>query len=202
MSSKPTISIIIPVYNVESWLERAVTSLLQQSFEDFELWLVNDGSTDNSGEMCDRLAESDDRIKVIHRKNGGAASARNAAIPKAQGKYVYFMDGDDWCEPNMLEDMHRLASQHEADLVVTGFYIDTYYTEEKYYREMINAPNKVFSSQREFREYSYRLFDAQLLYAPWKKLYRSEYLQGKNIIIPSNLWGRPSFKFTTVITRM
>lgn len=194
----PAISIIIPVYNVEKWLRRAVESLQQQTFGDYELFLVDDGSRDSSGDICDGLAEEDDRIKVIHRANGGAASARNEAMAVARGTYLYFMDGDDWCEPTMLEDLYGLASENDLDLVVTGFYIDTYYDEGKYYRERRDAPDRVFSSQQEFREQAHALFDAQLLYAPWNKLYRRAYLEERGIRFPATFWDDLPFNLDVV----
>ena len=188
MAKRPAISIIIPAYNVEAWLSRAVESLQAQTFSDFELLLVNDGSTDDTGALCDRLAASDARIHVIHQQNGGAARARNTAIAQATSEFLYFMDGDDWCEPTMLEDLHRLASAQQLDLVVTGFYIDTYYADDKFYRELRTAPDKVFSTQQEFREHAHELFDAQLLYAPWNKLYRRSYLSEHGITFPETFW--------------
>ena len=189
MAHSPSISIIIPIYNVEPWLRRAVNSLLNQSFTSFEILLVDDGSTDGSGALCDRLADDDMRIRVLHQENSGAASARNAAIAIARGKYLYFMDGDDWCDKNMLADMYRVASEYDLDLLVTGFTIDTYYDSEgSYYRELRNAPDKIFASQEEFRNEAYKLFDAQLLYAPWNKLYRRDYLNSHEIRFPTTFW--------------
>lgn len=189
MSHSPSISIIIPIYNVERWLRRAVNSLQNQTFSSYEILLVDDGSTDNSGILCDRLADDDMRIRVIHQENAGAASARNAAIAIARGKYLYFMDGDDWCDKNMLADMYKVASENNLDLLVTGFTIDTYYDNEgRYYREFRNAPDKIFASRDEFRNEACKLFDAQLLYAPWNKLYRREYLNEHNLRFPTTFW--------------
>lgn len=194
----PAISIIIPIYNVEKWLKRAVETLQAQTFVDYELFLVNDGSTDSSGSICDELAQGDPRIKVIHRVNGGAASARNEAMRVATGDYLYFMDGDDWCEPAMLADMYSFAVSNDLELVVTGFYIDTYYGEGKFYREQRNAPNEIYLSQQSFREASWRLFDAQLLYAPWNKLYKRSYLVEKNIFFPKTFWDDLPFNLEVV----
>lgn len=189
MSHTPSISVIIPVYNVKGWLHRAICSLQNQTFTSYETLLVDDGSTDGSGELCDRIADEDMRIRVIHQKNAGAAAARNAAIDIARGTYLYFMDGDDWCEPTMLANMYRVASENNLDLLVTGFTIDTYYDDNgRYYRELRNAPNKIYSSQQEFREAACELFDAQLLYAPWNKLYRREYLKEHNLKFPTTFW--------------
>lgn len=198
VTATPKISIIIPVYNVERWLRRAVTTLFNQTFQDYELILVDDGSTDASGSICDDLAHDDKRVKVIHQENGGAACARNTAIAAATGQYLYFMDGDDWCEPTMLEDMHRFAIAHDLDLVITGFYIDTYYNERKFYRELRTAPDVVYPSQREFRKHAHELFDAQLLYAPWNKLYRREYLASNSILFPKTFWDDLPFNLDVI----
>ena len=120
------ISIIMPVYKVEEYVGKAIESILAQTFTEFEFLIVDDGTPDRSGEICDQYAKKDQRIQVIHKENGGAPSARNTAIDIAQGKYVYFLDSDDWAEPQMLADMYELAEKHQAQLVVCGFYIDTY----------------------------------------------------------------------------
>ena len=125
--SSPKVSIIAPVYGVEKYIPRAVDSILAQTYTEWELFLVDDGSKDNSGAVCDEYALKDSRINVIHKENGGAPSARNVAIDKATGKYMFFMDPDDWAEPKMLEDLVATAERDDAQLVVAGFYIDTYY---------------------------------------------------------------------------
>lgn len=112
----PQISIIVPVYNVEPYLERCVNSIIAQTYKDFELILVDDGSTDNSGRICDSLQEKDTRINVIHKANGGLSSARNAGIEKAVGRYIGFVDSDDFIEKDMYEILYRLIIQYQADL--------------------------------------------------------------------------------------
>ena len=97
----PEISIIVPVYNVEKYLKRCIDSILNQSFTDFELILVDDGSTDNSGEIIDEYAIKDERIKVIHKENGGLSSARNVGIEYSKGNYIAFVDSDDYINKNM-----------------------------------------------------------------------------------------------------
>lgn len=198
MQADPSISIIIPVYNVEKWLRRAVESLQKQTFDDFEIILVDDGSTDSSGVICDDLARKDDRISVIHQQNAGAATARNNGIKQARGEYLYFMDGDDWCESDMLYIMHRLASKHQLNLVVTGFYIDTYYDDDKYFQELRNAPDMVYRTSEEFRKAACELFDAQLLYAPWNKLYRRKYLIDHSIEFPTTFWDDLPFNLDVI----
>lgn len=126
------VSVIMPVYKVEKFVGKAIESMLAQTLTDFEFLIVDDGTPDNSGVICDEYAARDSRIRVFHRENGGAPSARNMAMDKAQGKYYYFMDSDDWAEPTMLEDMVTLAEENQAQLVVAGYYIDTYYNDTEY----------------------------------------------------------------------
>lgn len=111
---KPNISVIVPIYNVEPYLRRCVDSLLQQSYADFELILVDDGSPDNCSAICDEYAAADKRVKVIHKTNGGLSDARNAGLQVAQGEYIAFVDSDDWVTPNYLEQMLNTLIQTGA----------------------------------------------------------------------------------------
>ena len=121
-----TVSVIMPVYGVEEYVGAAIESIQKQTFTDWEMFAVDDGTKDRSGVICDEYAAKDDRIHVIHKENGGAPSARNTAIDMANGKYFYFMDSDDVAEPTMLADMVAAAEKNNAQLVVSGYYIDTY----------------------------------------------------------------------------
>lgn len=112
------ISVIVPVYNVEKYLDRCVKSILSQSFSDFELLLVDDGSPDRCGEMCEEYAKGDSRIKAFHKRNGGLSDARNFGIEKALGEYLMFVDSDDYIHEQMLETLHRLITENDADLAV------------------------------------------------------------------------------------
>ena len=115
------ISIIVPVYNCEKYIEECVSSILAQSFSDFELILVNDGSKDGSGALCDVLALSDARIRVFHKENGGAASARNLGLDNAKGEFIAFMDADDTACPDFLERLFGAAEKNNADLVMCDY---------------------------------------------------------------------------------
>ena len=99
----PKLSVIVPIYNVEAYLRRCVDSILAQTFTDYELILVDDGSPDNCGEICEEYAGTDDRIRVIHKENGGLSDARNAGLDVATGAYVGFVDSDDYIHPNMYQ---------------------------------------------------------------------------------------------------
>lgn len=192
------ISVIMPVYKVEKYVGRCIESILAQSLTEWELIAVDDGSPDGSGKICDAYAARDSRITVIHKENGGAPSARNAAIPKARGEYLYFADSDDWAEPCMLEDMYRLARDNSAQLVVAGFYIDTYYSDTEYYSQEQSVPGRAFASQREFRENAYRMFDKNLLYTPWNKLYSKKYITENNLYFKDTFWDDFPFNLDVV----
>lgn len=118
----PYISVIVPVYNVEAYLERCVDSLLAQTWKQLEILLVDDGSTDSSGGICDRYAEKDNRIRVIHKENGGLSSARNAGLDAATGAYIGFVDSDDWIEPETYATMLERMEKFDAQLVCAGRY--------------------------------------------------------------------------------
>ena len=100
MRQDELISVIVPVYNVEKYIDKCIKSIISQDYTNLEIWLVDDGSTDSSGEVCDKYAESDQRIIVIHKDNGGLSDARNVALDRMQGKYVLFIDSDDYIEKN------------------------------------------------------------------------------------------------------
>lgn len=116
-NQNPTISVVIPVYNVEAYLRECVDSVLNQTMEDFEIILVDDGATDSSGRICDEYACKDARIRVIHRENGGLSAARNTGLDAASGEYVYFLDSDDYIAPDTLEKLLALAEKERADVV-------------------------------------------------------------------------------------
>ena len=198
MSSEIKVSVIMPVYNVEKYVGKAIESILNQTLSEFEFLIVDDGTLDCSGEICDSYAEKDERIQVIHKENGGAPSARNVAIELAKGKYMYFMDSDDWAEPTMLEDMYRLAEHHKAQLVVAGFFIDTYYSDTEYRTDNFLTMDAVYYTAGEFRANAYRLFDKNLLYTPWNKLYSSEYIMEHNLRFPKTFWDDFPFNLSVV----
>ena len=199
MEREVKVSIIMPVYKVEAYVGRAIESIQAQTLKEFEFLIVDDGSPDKSGAICDEYASKDPRIQVIHKENGGAPSARNTAIDVAKGKYMYFMDSDDWAEPTMLEDMYRLAERDNAQLVVAGFFIDTYYSDKEYRTDNFVCGDAVYANAREFRTNAYKLFDKNLLYTPWNKLFRSSYLLDKGLKFPQTFWD--DFPFVLSVIR-
>ena len=116
----PELSIIVPVYKVEKYLPKCLDSILAQTFTDFELILIDDGSPDRCGDICDEYAAKDDRLIVIHQENKGVSAARNAGLDIARGEYIGFVDSDDWIEPEMYETMLATAKESEAEIVACG----------------------------------------------------------------------------------
>lgn len=197
------ISVIMPVYNVKDYLEKSVTSIIDQSFTDFELFLVDDGSSDGSEKLCDDLASKDKRIIVIHQNNQGAHNARNNALKNAKGKYVCFFDSDDYIDKNMLSDLYNLAEKYNSELVISGFYIRTYYSDDKFitleYVPNIESSIVNFDNAKDFRLNAYKNFDINMFYSPWNKLYKLSYLRDNNITFP--ITYRDDFPFVLSVIK-
>lgn len=121
MNKEPKISVIVPVYKAEAYLHRCVDSIIAQTFTDWELLLVDDGSPDRSGDICDEYASKDARIRVFHKENGGVSSARQKGLDEAVGEYTIHADPDDWVEPMMLEELYKKAKEDDADMVICDF---------------------------------------------------------------------------------
>lgn len=164
------ISIVVPIYNVESYVEKCIESILNQSFNDFDLILVDDGSTDRCGEICDTYAIKDIRVKVVHKKNGGLSSARNAGIEIAQGKYIAFVDGDDFIHKDMYKILYNEIIQNDSDIVICDF--------KKVYNE-----NDIIDTMENGKSINLNNIDAlNMLYSDkgaeftvaWNKLYKKE----------------------------
>lgn len=198
MENNIKVSIIMPVYKVEEYVGKAIESIQEQTLKEWEFLIVDDGTPDRSGEICDEYAANDERIHVIHKENGGAPSARNMAIEIAKGEYMYFMDSDDWAEPTMLEDMYNLAKRDQAQLVVAGFYIDTYYDKENYVTDNFFVEDAVYPNKEAFRKNAYKLFDRNLLYTPWNKLFESKYIMENDLRFPKTFWDDFPFNVSIV----
>lgn len=119
--STPRVSIIVPVYNVDSYIRKCIDSILTQTYTDYELILVDDGSTDMSGDICEKYSVKDSRVKVIHKINGGQSSARNIGIDNAKGEYLSFIDADDYVSPIMIETLLNLIDNNNADISECGY---------------------------------------------------------------------------------
>lgn len=169
--SIPKISIIVPVYNVEAYLEKCVESILNQTFTDYEVILINDGSTDRSGRICEEYAMKDDRIVVIHKDNGGLSSARNTGLAFAKGDFVGFVDSDDYIGSNMYKELYDLCVNHHCDIAVCKFGSDT---ENK--SDHVNGEYQIIMNNQEAME---QLFRGVLFrFSVCNKLFRKQCFNG------------------------
>lgn len=173
----PLISVIVPVYNVEAYLDRCVKSILRQTFKEFELILVDDGSPDKCPSMCDEWSKKDDRICVIHQKNQGLSAARNAGIRIAKGDYLTFIDSDDWITPTMLYDLVALIRKYDADISVCSFI-----TTDHVIMELTNQTNckETVYSQQEFMNVILRVNSNRCIHYAWGKLYKRSVIDMEN----------------------
>ena len=121
MLDKPLISVIIPIYNVENYLAKCVNSVIDQNYKNLEIILVNDGSPDNCGSICDEYAQKDNRIVVIHKKNGGLSDARNAGLKISTGDFITFVDSDDYVNKDFISTLVSLIQDFEADIAISPF---------------------------------------------------------------------------------
>ncbi len=168
------ISIIIPVYNAAHYLKETVESVLSQTYSDFELILINDGSTDSSGELCDELATQDSRIRVVHKQNGGVASARNRGLDEAKGEYIGWVDSDDIVSPNMYKVLYDAAVKYDADIVQCSHVREVQKLQIEYLNELPNIEvlNTVDALKRIYRSHYTNAC------ALWSKIYRRELFDG------------------------
>lgn len=165
------ISIIMPVYNAEKYLYRSINSIINQTFKDWELIIIDDGSTDGSSYICDSFAANDNRIMVIHKKNEGVAIARQIGINMAKGEYSIHCDSDDWVESNMLEVLHDFAQKYNADIVISDYYINT---------DSIQKVKKQKPSSLNCNEVLLEIFNNKLFGALWNKLIRTNLYERYN----------------------
>lgn len=165
------ISVIIPVYKVERYLDRCVESIVNQTYTNLEIILVDDGSPDNCPKMCDAWAEKDNRIKVMHKTNGGVSSARNMALKVTQGAFIYFMDSDDSVELDAIEKAYKSIVSNGADLVIWGYKVI-----ENEETKLVNA-QQMLSVNLHDAECFLNLYNKNLLNALWNKLYRRELIK-------------------------
>ncbi len=166
------ISVIVPVYNTEKYLRKCIKSILNQSYQNLELILVNDGSTDNSGNICDEFHLGDGRIKVVHKKNAGLSDARNTGLDMAMGDYVCFVDSDDYIHPEMLERLFLYGTKYKADIAMCDYYTvrGDQFPEPFYETVTVRELDSIQALQRLFGPSM-----AQAVVA-WNKLYRKDML--------------------------
>lgn len=178
---KGLISVIVPVYNVEQYLEKCVNSITNQTYRNLEIILVDDGSTDNSGKICDHLAKNDSRIKVIHKKNGGVAEARNFGIDVATGENISFIDSDDYINSKYFEILYKAMVANNAEIVICDY---IKFEEDKEIKTSINENCKIVSHDKYsiFSDYYNMGHKHEKIAVPWGKVYKTKLF--KNIRYP------------------
>ena len=164
------ISVIVPIYNVEPYLKKCIDSIINQTYKNLEIILVDDGSPDNCGQICDDYAKKDTRIKVIHKKNGGLSDARNAGLEVCTGNFLSFVDSDDWIELNTYEVMMKNMNEYNADIVVSNInYVYKDKVESKYSEDKIRCFNKEEAMKELIK-------DGLVQAVVWNKLYKREFI--------------------------
>ncbi len=161
------ISVIVPVYNVESYLRKCLDSILAQTYQDLEILVIDDGSTDGSGKICDEYAEKDARIKVFHTKNRGLSAARNLGLNEAHGEWISFVDSDDWVEPDFCKEPLKTAIQYNTDLVIFRF-------------RMVNGKKRIWRIEPDpkTKDATLRLIHEEATIVVWNKLFSRSLFDG------------------------
>lgn len=176
---KPTFSIIVPVYNVEKYLNRCIDSILSQAFKDFEVLLIDDGSKDKSGVICDEYAKKDNRVRVFHKGNGGVSSARNVGLDEAEGEWVCFVDSDDYLLPTALLNIQNALNKVDAVLYLFD------------YQQNDTLCRLPFGEEISKEEFIKAVLTYKLQTSPWAKIYRRSLLNGiqfnKDLVIGEDL---------------
>ncbi|MGT2741837.1 glycosyltransferase family 2 protein [Streptococcus plurextorum] len=185
MRQDELISVIIPIYNDEKFLEQCVTSVLNQTYQNLDIILMDDGSTDQTPDICSAFASKDRRVRVFRKENGGVGSSRNAALAEVMGAYVLFIDHDDWIDPTHIEDLYRKLVETGADIAISNFSefdnergVFKIAVHAKDYYEDIMTPDQWFQQQ-----YHSRFQISQCFTVPWGKLYKSHLFE--NILYPT-----------------
>lgn len=173
---KDLISVIVPVYNVEKYLEKCVQSIINQTYENLEIILVDDGATDNSGKICDEFAKKDSRIKVIHKENGGLSDARNFGLDIATGKYISFIDSDDFVNKRLFEILHKEIIKNDYDIAFCDYF--------KFF-ENDNVDEEISNSYKILEHTKYSILNLyydighkhEKAVVAWGKLYKSKFFK-------------------------
>ena len=194
-AQKDLISVIVTAYNIAAYIERGVGSVCAQTYRNLEIIVVDDGSTDDTGVICDRLAAKDSRVQVVHKENGGPAEARNRGIAIAKGSYIGFVDGDDWIDPDMYEKMLGALQEQGADLAICR-YRQVYKT----HTEDASVDRAVlFQGQEALQYYVQETKEYAIQNAAWNKLYKKEILTG--IAFPVGKWYEDIMFATMALAR-
>ena len=181
----PKVSICVPVYNVEKTLNTCIDAILAQTFKDYEVILVDDGSTDRSGFLCDEYASRLDNFKVIHKENEGLGPTRDRALDESCGEYIYHCDSDDWFESEMLENLVAAIEKDNADVVVFGYHLFTQEKDGSYKSYGYTLlPDGIYEGDEVGRFYADNYFNSFSVMSAWNRLCRRSFLVENNIRFP------------------
>lgn len=189
------ISVIVTAYNIADYIERGVRSICAQTYRNLEVIVVDDGSTDDTGSLCDQLAQEDTRVRVIHKANGGPAGARNAGTAVAGGRYIGFVDGDDWIDPDMYERMLGALKEQRADIAICRYrQVHKDYTVDESRDRAV-----LFEGQEALQYYVQETKEYAIQNAAWNKLYKKEILDG--LAFPEGKWYEDIMFATMALSR-
>lgn len=188
---KKKYSLIIPVYNCQDYIRRCVESILKQEYANYEIILINDGSNDDSGNICDEYAKNNKQIKVIHKKNEGVSAARNDGLKQATGKYICFLDVDDYIDKNYFTTTDKIIEKHkDVELINFGFYSEVENSNfEVMSSDKINYTKRIYKTHDKIKKDFVNLWDNTMLYNIWNKVYLAKIIKENKIEFPKNNWG-------------
>lgn len=181
------VSIIVPVFNAEKYLEKCISSILCQTFKEFELILVDDGSSDGSALICDKYSNNDSRVKVIHKKNGGVSSARNAGIISSKGEYLVFVDADDILAQEFLEEGMRIIADDSIDIFISGIRMNYYQENVVIKGEDLGVVRDTRYNVNELLEQIDVDFPLMCICGPWAKIYKKKIIDNNNILFDESI---------------
>lgn len=185
------VSIVVPIYNVELYIDDCINTLINQTYKKIEIILVDDGSTDNSQKICEEYAKQDSRIKVLHKENGGLSDARNKGLDVAQGKYIIFVDSDDFVNIYFVEKLYKSCVQNESDISVCK-YQEIKSKKEAAWKKQINSNNRTMTG----REYIIDMYNGEsekLGFVAWNKIYKKDLFINNNIRYPKGKYYEDTF---------
>ena len=187
MSDNDLISIIIPIYNVEKYMEKCLNSVVNQTYNNIEIILIDDGSKDKSREICDNYAKKDNRIKVVHKENNGVSSARNTGIDMSKGKYITFIDSDDYIDTDYIETLYKLCTRNDADIAICGV------KDEDFDGNVVNESNEIKKKLNKKEMLKELLSEQHFFGVCWAKFYKKDIIG--NIRFNENMKIAEDFEF-------
>lgn len=198
MNSQPLISVLIPIYQVRAYLAQCLDSVIHQTYQNLEIILVDDGSTDGSGEICDQYAGRDARIKVIHKENGGLVSARKAGLQAASGELIAYVDSDDWIDPETYQAMYQMMEDNDADVVVAGHWEHS--RDEEWPVNNFIAPGVYQSQDLTEKVFSRMLYEPSIGFwglspAVWDKLFKRNLVFDYQMRVDERIWDGEDHAF-------